>query len=275
MNVARLNFSHGDHAAHAKIVANLHEAMRQRPGKKIGLMLDTKGPEIRTGSLKDKAAISLTVGQTLKITTDYNFVGDSSCIACSYAKLPQSVKVGTNILIADGTLIVEVTEVGDDHVVTRVLNNAIIGERKNMNLPGIKVDLPVCGDREKDDIINFAIPQGCNFIAASFTQAADDVRQIRNLLGARGRHIKLIPKIENVEGLVNFDEILAEADGIMIARGDMGMEIPPEKVFLAQKMMISKCNVAGKPVVTATQMLESMIKVQTAGEAKKGFACGG
>lgn len=259
MNVARLNFSHGDHPTHAQTVANLHEAMKLRPGKKIGILLDTKGPEIRTGMLKDHASITLTSGQQLKITTDYDFVGDNTCIACSYSKLPQSVQIGGHILMADGTISVEVTAIGDNHVMTKVLNNATMGERKNMNLPNVKVDLPVCGEREKNDILNFGIPQGCNFIAASFTQCADDVRYIREVLGARGRHIKIFPKIENVEGILNFDEILAESDGIMVARGDMGMEIPPEKVFLAQKMMIAKCNVAGKPVITATQMLESMI----------------
>ncbi|XP_055388951.1 pyruvate kinase-like [Condylostylus longicornis] len=259
MNVARLNFSHGDHAAHAKTVANLHEAMRRR-NKKVGILLDTKGPEIRTGMLKDHASINLVLGQTLKVTTDYDFLGDSNCISCSYPALPQSVKVGGKILMADGTITLEVMSIGDDHVMTKVLNNATMGERKNMNLPNVKVDLPVCGEREKNDILSFGIPQGCNFIAASFTQTAEDVRYIREVLGARGRHIKIIPKIENVEGILNFDEILAEADGIMVARGDMGMEIPPEKVFLAQKMMIAKCNIAGKPVITATQMLESMIK---------------
>lgn len=260
MNVARLNFSHGDHAAHAQTVVNLQDAMKQRPGKKIGLLLDTKGPEIRTGLLKDHQAIDLTAGQRLKVSTNYALEGDETTITCSYPKLPTSVKVGGTILMADGTISLEVIEIHDDHVITRVMNNATLGERKNMNLPNVKVDLPVCGEKEKNDILQFGIPQGCHFIAASFTQCADDVRQIRQVLGARGRHIKILPKIENVEGILNFDEILAEADGIMVARGDMGMEIPPEKVFLAQKMMIAKCNVAGKPVITATQMLESMIK---------------
>jgi len=260
MDVARLNFSHGDHEAHGKTVANLRTALLQRPEKKLGLMLDTKGPEIRTGLLKGHKNIELAAGQTLKVTTDYKFEGDNTCIACSYGKLPQSVNKGNIILMADGSVSLEVLEVGADFVVTKVLNNATIGEHKNMNLPGVKVDLPVCGDREKHDIVDFGIPQGCHYVAASFVQSADDVREIRNVLGTRGRHIKIIPKIENMEGILNFDEILAECDGVMVARGDMGMEIPLEKVFLAQKMMIAKCNLAGKPVITATQMLESMIK---------------
>lgn len=259
MNVARLNFSHGSHSTHAKCVKNLKEAMSRRPGKQIGILLDTKGPEIRTGIQRE--SINLVAGQELKITTDYTHIGDATCISCSYEKLPQSVRVGEKIFVADRSLSLEVTSTGSDFVMTKILNATTIGERKNVNLPGVKVDLPVCGDREKNDILNFAIPQGCNFIAVSFTQNADDVRSIRELLGARGRHIKIFAKIENVEGILNFDEILDASDGIMVARGDMGMEIAPEKVFLAQKIMITKCNVAGKPVITATQMLESMIKV--------------
>jgi len=164
------------------------------------------------------------------------------------------------ILMADGSITLEVVEVGTDFVKTRILNSGKLGERKNMNLPGCKVDLPVIGETDKNDILNFAIPQGCNFIAASFVQHADDVNLIRQILGPRGRHIKIISKIENQAGLQNFDEIMKASDGIMVARGDLGMEIPPEKVFLAQKMMIGKCNLAGKPVITATQMLESMVK---------------
>ncbi|CDI78351.1 pyruvate kinase, putative [Eimeria acervulina] len=260
MNVCRLNFSHGDHEAHGRVVKNLQEALKQRPGKRVALLLDTKGPEIRTGMLEGDKPIELNAGDMLKIVTDYSFIGNKSCIACSYDKLPTSVKPGNTILIADGSLSVEVVECGKDYVMTRVMNPAVIGNKKNMNLPGVKVDLPVIGEKDKNDILNFGIPMGCNFIAASFVQSADDVRYIRSILGSKGRNIKIIPKIENVEGLLNFDEILQEADGIMIARGDLGMEIPPEKVFLAQKMMISKCNVAGKPVITATQMLESMTK---------------
>merc|ERR1719155_402444 len=168
------------------------------------------------------------------------------------------MKPGNQILMADGSVVLEVKECLPDHVMCTVLNNAKIGERKNMNLPGVHVDLPVLGEKDKDDILNFGIPQGVNYIAASFVQSGKDVDDIRELLGRRGRHIKIISKIENEAGLKNFDEILEKTDGIMVARGDLGMEIPTEKVFLAQKTMIGKCNVAGKLVVTATQMLESM-----------------
>uniref|UniRef100_A0A8C9G897 Pyruvate kinase n=1 Tax=Piliocolobus tephrosceles TaxID=591936 RepID=A0A8C9G897_9PRIM len=238
---------------------NVMKAQEARPDCLLGMLLDTKGPEIRTGLLKNKE-VHLKEGSKLKFVTDYDYLGDESCIACSYKKLPQSVTKGNIILIADGSVSCKVLETYDDHVITEVLNTATIGEKKNMNLPNVKVDLPIISEKDKDDILNFAIPMGCNFIAASFIQSAEDVRTIRNLLGTRGRHIKIIPKIENVEGIINFDKILAESDGIMIARGDLGMEISSEKVFLAQKLMISKCNLQGKPIITATQMLESMTK---------------
>merc|ERR1712048_809760 len=149
-------------------------------------------------------------------------------------------------------------EIGDGFVMTEVLNDREIGKRKNCNLPGVKVDLPVLQEKDINDLVNFAIPQGVDFIAASFVQSRDDVEFIRQTLGEKGKHIKIISKIENMEGLINFGEICDASDGIMVARGDLGMEIPPEKVFLAQKIMIAKCNLMGKPVVTATQMLESM-----------------
>lgn len=260
MDICRFNFSHGDHESHGKCLEYVREAMKKNPSKKLGLMLDTKGPEIRTGFFKEGVkSVELVKDQQLKIVTDYSFKGDNTCIACTYEKLPQSVSKGNIILMADGSLSVEVTDIGKDFVMTRVLNNAKMGERKNMNLPGVKVDLPVCGQREIDDFLKFCIPNQMHYIAASFVQCAQDIKDIRNILGDKGRYVKIIPKIENQEGLINFDEILAECDGVMIARGDLGMEIPLEKVFLAQKMMIAKCNLAGKPVIVATQMLESMI----------------
>jgi pyruvate kinase len=260
MNVARLNFSHGDHEAHGKTVANIRAAAKERPDKPVAILLDTKGPEIRTGFFREDVGdkIELTQGQELKLVTDYSFKGDNTCFAVSYDKLCQSVKVGNMILCADGSLSLKVTSVGEDHVMTEVQNSIKLGERKNCNLPGVKVDLPVLQEKDVKDLLQFGIPQGVDFVAASFVQSAADVQLIRKTLGLRGRSIKIISKIENEEGLINLDEIIAESDGIMVARGDLGMEIPTEKVFLAQKMMIAKCNLAGKPVVTATQMLESM-----------------
>jgi len=259
MNVARLNFSHGDHQTHGQSVANLKEALKQRPDKTCAIMLDTKGPEIRTGLLKDHQPIELTAGQELLIVTDYSIEGDSTRISCSYKALPETVVVGSTIYIADGSLTCEVTEILENGVKVQVKNNAKIGEKKNMNLPGAIVDLPTLTEKDEADLVDFGLKQGIDMVAASFVRKQEDIEYIRDLLGPRGAHIKIIAKIENQEGLNNYDEILAATDGIMVARGDLGMEIPPEKVFIAQKWMIEKANIAAKPVVTATQMLESMI----------------
>merc|ERR1740138_695297 len=166
-------------------------------GKLIGILLDTKGPEIRSGFFREDCGgkVELKAGQDLKLTTDYDFKGDSSCIACTYKTLPTSVQPGNQILMADGSVVLEVKECLPDGVMTTVMNNATIGERKNMNLPGVHVDLPVLGEKDKDDILNFGIPQGVNYIAASFVQCGKDVDDIRELLGRRGRHIKIITKL--------------------------------------------------------------------------------
>jgi len=258
MDVCRLNFSHGDFEEHGGRVKMIREAMKQRPDKQVAILLDTKGPEIRTGFFKAGGKIELKQGQELKLVTDYSFKGDNTCIALSYDKLTEAVKPGSIILIADGSLSLKVKSVGDGHVMTDVMNNCLLGERKNCNLPGVKVDLPILQEKDQHDILQFGIPNAVDFVAASFVQSAEDVRTVRKTLGLRGRNIKIISKIENEEGLRNFDEILDATDGIMVARGDLGMEIPPENVFLAQKMMIARCNIKGKPVITATQMLESM-----------------
>ncbi|CAD7927678.1 unnamed protein product [Amoebophrya sp. A25] len=262
LNVARLNFSHGDHKAHGQTVANIREAAKQRPDKYVAILLDTKGPEIRTGFLKEKSGINLVAGNSIILDTseDYDtFQGDETKIAITYKALTTSVKPGNIILCADGVINLKVEEILATGVKCTILNNAKLGERKNMNLPGVYVDLPVLQDKDKEDILKFGIPNGVDFIAASFVQNLGDVQMIRETLGLRGRGIKIISKIENEEGLRNFDEILKASDAIMVARGDLGMEIPPEKVFIAQKMMIAKCNLAGKPVITATQMMESCI----------------
>jgi pyruvate kinase len=258
MNIARLNFSHGDHEGHGACLKRVREAAAQRPNKPVAILLDTKGPEIRTGFFASGDKITLTKGQDLKLVTDYSFKGDNTCIAVSYPRMPSTVKPGGTILCADGSLVLKVKSLGPDFVITEVQNDCKLGERKNCNLPGVKVDLPVLQEKDKNDLINFGIPNGVDFIAASFVQDKNDIKLIRDTLGEAGKNIKIISKIENEEGLKNFDEIVEAGDGIMVARGDLGMEIPPEKVFIAQKCMIAKCNLAGKPVVTATQMLESM-----------------
>uniref|UniRef100_A0A7S1UWV7 Pyruvate kinase n=1 Tax=Grammatophora oceanica TaxID=210454 RepID=A0A7S1UWV7_9STRA len=262
MSVARFNFSHGDHDGHKACLDRLRTAAKNK-NKPVGVLLDTKGPEIRSGFFADGAdKISLTMGETLVLTADYSFKGDSKKLACSYPAIAKSVTVGQQILVADGSLVLTVLSIdeGAGEVSCRIENNASIGERKNMNLPGVVVDLPTLTDKDVGDIQEWGCKHGVDFIAASFVRKASDVTKIREVLGPDHQGIKIICKIENQEGLDNYDAILEATDGIMVARGDLGMEIPPEKVFLAQKMMIRKANIAGKPVITATQMLESMIQ---------------
>jgi len=262
MNVARFNFSHGDHEGHKACLGRLREACKNK-GVNVAVMLDTKGPEIRSGFFANNVKkIYVKKGETITLTTDYSFKGSAEKLACSYPALPTSVTPGQKILVADGSLVLTVLncDVSAGEVQCRIDNNAGIGERKNMNLPGVVVDLPTLTEKDINDIVNWGIPNDIDFIAASFVRKASDVHKIREVLGEKGAHIKIICKIENQEGLENYDAILAATDAIMVARGDLGMEIPPEKVFLAQKMMIRKANIYGKPVVTATQMLESMIE---------------
>mmetsp|Transcript_24456 Transcript_24456/g.41878 ORF Transcript_24456/g.41878 Transcript_24456/m.41878 type:complete len:536 (+) Transcript_24456:110-1717(+) len=263
MNVARFNFSHGDHAGHKACLDRLREAAANM-SQNVAVMLDTKGPEIRTGFFADGAkSITLTKGEEIVLTSDYSFKGSSKKLACSYEKLASSVKPGQSILIADGSLVLTVKscDVAAGEIVARIENNTTIGERKNMNLPGVEVELPTLTEKDIDDIVNWGIKNDIDLIAASFVRKASDVSFIRKILADNGgSHIKIISKIENQEGMENYSDILKVTDGVMVARGDLGMEIPPEKVFLAQKYMIREANIAGKPVVTATQMLESMIK---------------
>jgi pyruvate kinase len=260
MNIARFNFSHGDHALHGACLDRLREAIASRPGCNVAVMLDTKGPEIRTGVVDPALGkLKLVKGQQIEVGTDYDRLCTADYLACSYTSLPKTVAVGSPILVADGSLSLRVTEIREKSVMATVLNTASFGDKKNMNLPGAVVDLPTLTPRDVNDLQNWGVPKGVDFIAASFVRKAEDVAYIRKVLGEQGKGIKIISKIENQEGLQNFDDILAITDGIMVARGDLGMEIPIEKVFLAQKMMIHKANLAGVPIVTATQMLESMI----------------
>jgi len=222
-------------------------------------MLDTKGPEIRTGLLEGKKA-DLKKDQTLEITTDYTFVGNNTKIACSYEHLAQSVTVGRQLLIADGTIFLTVKKIIDDISVLAIINHhAILGENKNVHLPGTTVSLPAVSEKDMEDIL-FGVEKEVDMIAASFIRSAADVREIRAILGEKGKNITIISKIESTEGLENFQEIVNVSDGIMVARGDLGVELPMEQIFIAQKHMISTCNANTKPVITATQMLESMIQ---------------
>ncbi|KAK1559227.1 hypothetical protein Q3G72_012131 [Acer saccharum] len=261
MNVARFNFSHGTHEYHQETLDNLKIAMHNTQIL-CAVMLDTKGPEIRTGFLKDGKPIQLKEGQEITVTTDYEIKGDVEMISMSYKKLPVDVKPGNTILCADGTITLTVLSCDPDAgtVRCRCENTAMLGERKNVNLPGVVVDLPTLTEKDKEDILAWGVPNNIDMIALSFVRKGSDLVNVRKVLGPHAKYIQLMSKVENQEGVVNFDEILRETDSFMVARGDLGMEIPVEKIFLAQKMMIYKCNLVGKPVVTATQMLESMIK---------------
>jgi pyruvate kinase len=267
MSVARFNFSHGDHEGHQGVLDRVRKVIADK-GADCACLLDTKGPEIRTAMLRDHQPIELEANQPITIEA----VGDKyvefegykteeeTRIGLSYAKLCQSVKPGNNILIADGSISIRVDSIESDTVLKgTVLNSKKLGERKNCNLPGVKVDIPVLTEKDINDVQNFCCKNKMDFIAASFVQTGEDVQLIRKILDeAGGQSVKIISKIENEEGIANFDEILKYTDGVMVARGDLGMEIPSEKVPLAQKMLITKSNVAGRFVICATQMLESM-----------------
>ncbi|KAJ8492927.1 hypothetical protein OPV22_014648 [Ensete ventricosum] len=261
MNVARFNFSHGTHEYHQETLENLRVAMHNTQIL-CAVMLDTKGPEIRTGFLIDGKPIQLTEGREITISTDYTIKGDENMISMSYKKLPVDLKPGNTILCSDGTITMTVLSCDQDAgtVRCRCENTAKLGERKNVNLPGVVVDLPTLTEKDKEDILGWGVPNKIDMIALSFVRKGSDLVTVREILGSHTKNIKLMSKVENQEGVINFDDILRETDAFMVARGDLGMEIPIEKIFLAQKMMIYKCNLAGKPVVTATQMLESMIK---------------
>ena len=258
MNVMRLNFSHGDFEEHGARITNVREVSKEQ-NKKIAILLDTKGPEIRTMQLADGDVV-LEAGQEFTLTTDQSVVGDNTKVAVTYENFAKDLNVGNTILLDDGLIELEVTAVKGNEVITKVLNTGELGNKKGVNLPGINVNLPALSDKDKGDLI-WGCAQKVDFVAASFIRKASDVVEIRELLTANGgADIQIISKIENQEGVDNFDEILAESDAIMVARGDLGVEIAVEEVIFAQKMMITKCNAARKPVITATQMLDSMIK---------------
>jgi len=259
MNVIRCNMSHGDHEEQSMKLANLEKAYELAPEfkGKMKILMDTRGPEIRTGTFEVyNSKKELKAGQDFKLVTDYEKKGDENMVAITYSQLPKSVKKGQRILVQDGTVILIVEECGEDYVMCKVVNDCKLGEKKNVNVPGVKVEIPVVGEREIKDIEDWAVPNNADYIALSFVQSADDVKECRKHFN--GKDIKVISKIENVEGLKNFEEILAESDGIMVARGDLGMEIPMEKVWMAQKMMLKKTKAAGKYAVCATEMLASM-----------------
>jgi pyruvate kinase len=255
MNVARLNFSHGDFEEHGARVRNIRQASEET-GKTVAILLDTKGPEIRTGKLKEEP-IELIQDKHIILTTE-EILGDAERVSITYKDLPRDVHVGSTILIDDGLIGLLVVDVRGTEIECRIVNGGLLKSKKGVNVPGVKIKLPGITEKDANDIV-FGIQQDVDFIAASFVRKASDVMEIRELLERYGApHIQIISKIENQEGVQNLDEILEVSDGLMVARGDLGVEIPPEEVPIVQKQMIKKCNMVGKPVITATMMLDSM-----------------
>ena len=257
MNVARFNFSHGSHEEHKQRIDRV-KAVREEYNLPIALLLDTKGPEIRTGDMQD-GKIFLKKGDQIRLTPRA-CLGTPNKISITYPDLYQDVQAGTSILIDDGLIELRVEQTQEQDILCRVLNDGAVSNHKGINVPDVHLSIPYLSDKDKSDI-KFGIEQGVDFIAASFVRTADDVQQLRMLLDENGGgHINIIAKIENQQGVENIDGIVALADGVMIARGDMGVEIPAEDVPPIQKMLIKKVTLAGKQVITATQMLDSMMK---------------
>ncbi|MBM7648842.1 pyruvate kinase [Bacillus ectoiniformans] len=257
MNVARLNFSHGNHEEHAARIKNIREAAKAA-GKTVAILLDTKGPEIRTHNMENDS-IELKQG-TEVIISMHEVLGTPEKFSVTYDGLIDDVRTGSKILLDDGLIGLEVVSIEKQQgeILTKVLNNGTLKNKKGVNVPGVSVKLPGITSKDAEDI-KFGIAQDVDFIAASFVRRPTDVLEIRELLESnQASHIQIVPKIENQEGVDNIDEILEVSDGLMVARGDLGVEIPAEEVPLVQKSLIKKCNILGKPVITATQMLDSM-----------------
>ncbi|MDD3218389.1 MAG: pyruvate kinase [Lachnospiraceae bacterium] len=258
MDIARFNFSHGDYEEQKRRM-DMIKSIRKELKLPIAILLDTKGPEIRTGVLEDGKKVTLEDGAEFTLTQE-QIVGNASRVSITYDELHQDVKPGDTILIDDGLIGLEVAELKDKDIVCKVVSGGELGEKKGVNVPNIRVNLPAITEKDKADIV-WGIGQDVDFIAASFVRSAAAVQEIRQLLKDNGgEHISIIAKIENNEGVENIDEIIEAADGIMVARGDLGVEIPAYEVPHIQKRVILKCNLAYKPVITATQMLDSMIR---------------
>ena len=257
LNVARINFSHGGYEENSEKVETI-KRVREKLNRPVALMLDTKGPEVRTGILESRdEKVEIKEGQTF---TFYNedIIGNNTKTTLTYKDAYKDVNVGSKILVDDGAIEFEVTEIKGKDIICKALNTGRLGSRKTVNMPGVSLELPFISEKDHDDIIA-GVKNGFDYIAASFVRRAEDVREMRQLLDENGgERVKIISKIECQEGIDNFDEILEVSDGIMVARGDMGVEVPMEEVPIHQKDYIKKCNKHGKPVVTATQMLESM-----------------
>ena len=254
MNCARFNFSHGDHAGHKKRIDAV-KAAAAKSGKIISLILDTKGPEMRLGLFKD-GSVQLTEGNKF-VLVNADIEGDETQASVTHKKLYTEVNVGDKLLLNDGLVELRIDSIVGKDIHTTILNSGKMSSRKRVAAPGVSLGLPAVSEQDEQDIL-FGIANDMDFVAASFIQRAADVEELRELITKNGGHMEIISKIENLEGVKNIDDIIAASDGIMVARGDLGVEIPAEDVPIIQKNIIKKCNAVGKPVVVATQMLESM-----------------
>lgn len=255
MNVARMNFSHGTHEEHAERIRKVRE-LSEKSGKPVAILLDTKGPEIRTGLLKEDK-VFLKGGERFTLYTEEK-TGDG--VSITFPELYKDVKPGAHILVDDGLISLQVKEIKGTDIVCEVQNDGFISAHKGINVPDIHLNMPYMSDKDKSDIL-FGIEQKVDFVAASFVRTKEDVQELRNFLNENGgKGIFIISKIENMEGVRNIDDIIAFSEGIMVARGDMGVELPAEEVPVIQKVIIRKVYEKGKHVVTATQMLDSMMK---------------
>ena len=256
MNVARFNFSHGDHEEQLRRL-QIVKKVREELNLPVAAMLDTKGPEVRLRDFKD-GKVRLTAGQEFTLTTA-NILGDETRCAISYSELPEDVKHGDTILLDDGLVRLTVLETTDMDIRCRVENDGDMKNHKGVNVPSVRLNMPYMSQQDRDDLL-FGAEQGFDYVAASFVRSAADVRELRHVLDKAGSRMRIIAKIENQEGVSNLPEILDAADGIMVARGDMGVEIDFAEIPLIQKNMIARCVACGKPVITATQMLDSMME---------------
>jgi pyruvate kinase len=255
MDVARLNFSHGTHEDHARTIKRLRDASAglSRP---IGILADLQGPKIRTGPLKDKHPVQLRTGQRFTISI-HSLVGTSAGVSTTYKRMPRDVSRGDRILLGDGLIELRVLSTTSNSVLCEVVNGGLLGEHKGINLPGVKLRIPAVTTKDREDLV-FALEQGADFVAVSFVRSAKDVLLAKKAISREKQDVPVIAKLEKPEAIENLDEILAVSDVVMVARGDLGVEMSPEKVPVVQKQIIARACQARRPVITATQMLESM-----------------